>query len=116
VNTAPDGDAMTVRFPREAPKRGPVPWPVCWRIHAADAARFTEEGKHCDARRCREPIAMATWRYWQSTAAGRVLLAEHVVCVQHGRAFAERHGIEIEPPPAEPSRRRSTSSETGGPR
>ena len=116
MNTAPGGDAVAVRFPREVPKREPVPRPVCWRIHAGDAARFTEEGKHCDARQRREPIAMATWRYRRSTAAGRVLLAEHMVCVQHGRAFAERHGIEIEPPPDEPSRRRSTPGGEGGPR
>ena len=83
----------------------PVPWPVCWRLHPDDVTRLAAEGQHCETRRCRNPIAIVTWRYWRSTAAGRVLLAEHAVCVQHGRAFAERHGIEIEPPPAERSLR-----------
>jgi hypothetical protein len=94
MNTAPSSDAMTVRFPREVPEREPVPWPVCW---------LAAEGRHCETRRCRGPIAMATWRYWRSAAAGRVLVAEHEVCVQHGRAFAERHGIDIEPAPDRPS-------------
>jgi hypothetical protein len=84
----------------------PLPCPVCWRIHPDDAARFAAEGKHCETRRCRNPIAMVTWRYWRSAAAGRVLVVEHLVCVQHGREFADRHGIEIEPHPPEPSRGR----------
>ena len=108
MTTEPGGDAMTVKFDRDADlarlKQAKVPWPVCWRIHPADVAEFAAKGKHCETRRCREPIVMATWRYWKSTWAARVLLAEHLVCVQHGREFAERHGIEIEPPPDEPSR------------
>ena len=99
----PSCDAMTVKFPREDTKREPVPWPRCWRIHPIDVARFAAEGKHCNTRKCREPIAMATWRWWRSTAAGRVLLAEHMTCVDHGRAFAERHGIDIDPEPDRPS-------------
>ena len=99
---------MTVRFHRDeetaALKRQKVPWPVCWRIHADDAARFAAEKKHCETRKCREPVAMVTWRWWRSTADMRVLLAEHLVCVQHGREFAGRHGIEIEPSPDGPSR------------
>ena len=109
MNTEPGGDAMTGEFDRDAAlerlKQAGVPWPVCWRIHPADVAEFAAKGKHCETRRCREPIAMATWRYWKSTWAARVLLAEHLVCVQHGRAFAERHGIDIEPAPAEGSLR-----------
>ena len=108
MNTMPGGDAMTVRFPRgdeaELLKRERVPWPACWRIHPDDVARFAAEGKHCETRRCREPAAMVTWRYWRSTAARRVLLAEHLTCVGHGRAFAERHGIDIDPAPDRPSR------------
>ena len=83
----------------------PVPWPVCWRIHPDDAAQLAAQGKHCETRRCRSPIAMVTWRYWRSAAAGRVLVAEHEVCVRHGREFAGRHGIEIEPEPPERSLR-----------
>lgn len=101
MNTAPGGDAMTVRFPREDLKREPVPWPRAWRIYPGDVAAFAAEGKHCETRRCREPVAIVTWRYWRSSAAQRVLLAEHLACVGHGRAFAERHGIEIEAAPDE---------------
>jgi hypothetical protein len=109
MTTEPGGDAMAVRFPRgdEAGrlKRAEVPWPVCWRIHPDDAARFAADRKHCETRRCRNPIAMVTWRYWRSKEARRVLVAEHFVCVQHGREFAERHGIDVEPEPPERSTR-----------
>jgi hypothetical protein len=83
----------------------PVPWPVCWRIHQDDAAQFASEKKHCETRKCREPVAMVTWRYWRSSAVGRLLLSEHLVCVQHGREFAGRHGIDLEPAPAKRSLR-----------
>jgi hypothetical protein len=113
MSTAPSGDAMTVRFHRDAEaaalKRQKVPRPVAWRIHRDDVAQFTAEGKHCQARignrLCRDPIAIVTWRRWRSAAAGRVLLTERFVCVRHGREFAERHGIEIEPSPPERSLR-----------
>jgi hypothetical protein len=74
-------------------------------VHPDDAARFAERGEHCDARRCREPIAIVTWRYFWSAAAGRVLVAEHFRCEEHGREFAGRHRIEIEPAPPERSTR-----------
>lgn len=109
MTTSPGGDAMTIRFPRDDEaallKREKVPWPVCWRIRPDDAARLAAEKKHCETRKCREPVAMVTWRYWRSTADMRVLLAEHLVCVQHGRAFAERHQIDLEPEPPERSLR-----------
>ena len=103
----PHGRAFAARchVEIEAAPMEPVPWPVCWRIHPDDAAREAARGKHCETRRCREPIAMVTWRYWRSAAAGRVLVAEHEVCVQHGREFAERHGIDVEAAPPERSLR-----------
>jgi hypothetical protein len=108
MSTSPGGDAMTARFRRDDEaallKRETVPWPVAWRIHPDDAARFAAEGEHCDRRRCREPIIICTWRYWRSSAAGRVLVAEHFVCVEHGREFAGRHGIDLEPEPPAPER------------
>jgi hypothetical protein len=73
--------------------------PIAWRIHLDDAARFAAEGQHCETRRCHNLAAVVTWRYWRWAAAGRVLLAEHVACDQHGREFADRHRIEIVPPP-----------------
>jgi hypothetical protein len=79
--------------------------PVAWRIHPDDAARFAQSAEHCETRRCREPIAIATWRYWRSAPVGRVLVAEHFVCEEHGREFAARHRIGIESAPPERSTR-----------
>jgi hypothetical protein len=45
---------------------------VAWRVHPADAAQFAAEGQHCQVRRCRNPVAVVSWRWWRSTAAGRV--------------------------------------------
>ena len=81
-----------------APRR-----PVAWRIHAADAALFAAERKHCETRRCRNPITVATWRYYRSTEAGRVLMAERFDGDQHGAEFAQRHHIAVDPPPDVPS-------------
>ncbi len=81
----------------------PMPRPVAWRIHPGDVAMFAEAGKHCEHRGCHNPMTVNTWRYWRSTAAKRVLVAEHEVCDEHGQEFAARHHIEIEPAPAEPS-------------
>jgi hypothetical protein len=78
---------------------------VVWRIHADDAARFAAGGKHCETRRCRNPVTVVTWRYFRSAAAGRVLVAEHFVCDAHGAEFAQRHHVTIEPAPAERSHR-----------
>jgi len=108
VNTAPGGDAMTVRYHRDADadrlKSEDVRRPIAWRIHPADAERDAAAGKRCETRRCHEQVAVVTWRWWRSAEAGRVLLTEHVVCDQHGQEFADRHHIEIEPHPARASR------------
>ncbi len=104
----PGGDAMTLKFHRDADlarlKREKVRRPLAWRLHADDAARFAAERRRCGIRRCRNRISAVTWRWWRSAEAGRALLAEHMVCDQHAREFASRHQIEIEPPPDDPSR------------
>jgi hypothetical protein len=87
--------------------------PIAWQIHPAAAAWFAAERKRCETRRCRNPVSVVTWRYWRSAEAGRVLAAEHFVCDEHGQEFAARHHIQIEPPPAEPSRRRATPGPDG---
>jgi hypothetical protein len=89
----------------------PVPRPVAWRAHVADLAWFAAEGKRCETRRCRNPVAVVTWRWFRSAAAGRVLVVEHFACDDHGQGFADRHHIQIEPPPAVPSRRRASPRE-----
>ena len=99
MNTAPGGDAMIIRYRTELPKLKDVRRPIAWRLHADDAARFAAERKHCETRRCRNPVSAVTWRWWRSAEAGRVLLTEHMVCDQHVREFASRHHLEIEPPP-----------------
>ena len=104
MNTAPGGDAMTVRYHAEVPRREDVRRPIAWRLHPADIARGTGEGEHCQTPHCRKPISVVTWRWWRSSAAGRVLLAEHFRCDQHGEEFAARYRITIEPPPDDPSR------------
>ena len=108
MNTAPGGDAMTVRHHRDADvaalKREKLRRPIAWRLHADDVARSAAARKSCETRRCRNPVSVVTWRWWRSAEAGRVLLTEHEVCDQHGREFASRHHIEMEPPPDDPSR------------
>jgi hypothetical protein len=81
-----------------------LPAPLAWRLPAGDAARFAAEGKHCDHRGCRELQVIVTWRRFWSKAAGRVLLSERFLCDQHGQEFADRHHIEVEPPPKPSSR------------
>ena len=76
---------------------GPVSRPQAWRIRPSEAARFAAEGKRCETRKCREPVAIVTWRWWRSAAAGRVLVSEHQVCEQHGTEFAARHHIGVDP-------------------
>jgi len=88
--------------------------PIAWRIHPADAAELAAGGTHCGGRRgtrrCQDPVAVVTWRWWRSAAAARVLVTERFVCEEHGREFAARHRLEIEPRPA----RRSTRRTGGG--
>ena len=104
--TSPGGDAMTSQYGRAAAleqlKREKVPRPIAWTLHPADAAELAAKGEHCQARRCRNPVAVVTWRRWRSTEVARVLLAEHFVCTEHGQQFAERHHIQVEPPAATP--------------
>ena len=93
-----------------APRR-----PVAWRIHPDDAARFAAEGKHCQGRRgtrrCKDPIAIVAWRWYRSAEAGRVIVVERFFCEEHGRQFADRHGIGIEPSPPERSTQPKTPAE-----
>jgi hypothetical protein len=101
VTTSPGGDAMTVSFRREADlarlKRAKVPRPIAWTLHPADVAECAVRGEHCHVRRCSNAAVVVTWRWWRSAEVARILLAEHVVCTEHGQEFAGRHHIQIEP-------------------
>ncbi len=114
MNTAPSGDAMTVRYHRDTEtallKHEDVRRPIAWTIHPDDVVRFAAEGQRCQARRCHNPVTVTTWRWWRSTEAGRVLVAERFVCDQHGQQFAARYHIEIESSPAVPSLRAGGAS------
>ena len=88
---------------RRAPDGCRTRSPAARQIHPDDMARFYAEGKHCEIRRprtCRRPVTVLTWRWWHSAAAGRVLVAEHFVCTEHGQEFARRYSITIEPAPS----------------
>ena len=78
-----------------------VPAPLAWRLPAADAARFAEAGKHCEARPCLEAITIVTWRKFWSNPVGRELLAEKVRGDTHAARFAARYRITIEDAPDE---------------
>jgi hypothetical protein len=76
----------------------PVVRPQAWRIRPDEAARFAAEGKRCETRKCRKPVAIVTWRWWKSSKDdGRLLIAEHLVCEGHGTQFAARHHIGVDP-------------------
>jgi hypothetical protein len=106
MSTAPGGDAMTAEYHRHAAleqlKREKLPRPIAWTLHPADAAESAAKGEHCQARRCRNPVGVVTWRWWRSTEVARILLTEHFVCAGHGQEFAGRHHIEVELPAAAP--------------
>jgi hypothetical protein len=101
MDTSPGGDAMTVRYHRDAElarlKHATVPRPQAWRIRQAEVARLTADGTHCETRKCREPVVIVTRRSWRAADVGRVLLAEHLVCERHGTEFAARHHIGVDP-------------------
>jgi hypothetical protein len=96
--------------------KAPLPRPLAWHLHPDDVAQWAAEGKYCEHRGCQNPQSINTWRYFWSKSAGRVLLAEHQVCDQHGQEFAARHHIEIQPPPdgPEPSFRSRRAGNTEG--
>jgi hypothetical protein len=96
-----------------APRR-----PVAWRIHPDDAALFAAESRHCEGRRgtrrCKDPIAIVTWRWYRSAEAGRVLVVERFLCDEHGQGFATRHHIDVDLPPGVPSRSHGKRNHTQG--
>lgn len=76
-----------------------LPDPFARYLHPAEAAEFAQDGRHCDARRCREPITVYGW--YRRRSGGLRLGHERYLCAGHGADFARRHHLEIEPAPAE---------------
>lgn len=56
-------------------------------------------GWHSGPRRCVQPAAVVTYRYFAARGTGLLLLAERFVCTEHGEAFARRYGVEVETVP-----------------
>ena len=105
MNTAPGGDAMTVRFNRDAEiaaletDAGAVAQSVADPPGRRGQVRGRGEALRNEARpppgRDRHLAVLEVDRGSESPAV-------RAPCVRrHGRAFAERHGIEIEPAPDE---------------
>lgn len=76
--------------------------PLAWRIRPGEGPAVVGRGSHCEGRRgtrrCKDPVAVVTWRWYRSTEVGRVLVSERFLCDEHAAEFAARHKIEIEPP------------------
>jgi hypothetical protein len=72
--------------------------PFARRVHPLEAAQFARKGAHCDTRSCREPAAVYAW--YLRRAGGRVIGHERFLCAAHGKTFAARHHLDIEPAPA----------------
>lgn len=69
--------------------------PEARRLTADEAAVLTRRGEHCDARRCRQPVAIVTWRW--ITRRGQQRVYERIVCEAHGQKFARRHNLAVIP-------------------
>ena len=98
---------MTTRLQRDTEAGAPAPRPWARQLHSDELAALG--AAHCETRRCRNPVAVTTWRYWRSSElGGQVLLAEHFVCREHGADFAARHSIPVDPAAEVEVRRLST--------
>jgi hypothetical protein len=76
----------------------PVPRPWARWLHADELAALKATIRHCETRKCRNPVAIITWRWWRSSElGGKVLVTEHFVCSEHGTGFATRHHIPVDP-------------------
>lgn len=116
MSSEPGGDAMSVRFRRDAEaaalKRERLPLPVAWYVHQADTDWFTDRREHCQQRRCRGPVEVVTHRDFRRN--GQVCRAEHFWCRGHGREFAARWGIVVEVESERSARYLATSEVAAG--
>jgi hypothetical protein len=76
-----------------------LPPPLAHYLFPGDVEVFAERGEHCDERGCREAVTIHTLRRYRQE--GQVFVAEHFYCDEHGQAFAERYGTEVEDAPDE---------------
>lgn len=75
----------------------PLPRPTARYLEPRTIAVHVARGWHCEAAKCREPVAIVTWRRYRWHGKTRVV--EHFVCTGQGEEFARRYGIEIGPAP-----------------
>jgi hypothetical protein len=66
---------------------------------------YSRWGSGCGSGKCKEPVSyITTYRYVMGRAgrtyryvtgrAGRVSMTEKLVCIEHGRKFAKKYGLE----------------------
>jgi hypothetical protein len=73
--------------------------PFARHLHPAEAAQFARQGRHCDVRRCREPIVIYGFYYRRDRSLGMPLGHGRELCAEHGEAFAARHHLVLKPAP-----------------
>jgi hypothetical protein len=67
----------------------PAPRPWARWLHRDELAALEATVRHCEIRKCGNPVAVITWRWWRSSElGGKVLVTEHFVCSEHG---TDRH-------------------------
>ena len=79
--------------------------PSAWAryLHPAETAEETQEGRHCRAPLCREPVTVYFWYYpRRSRLDGQPIGQERFLCGQHGAEFSARHGLVPDAAPTEP--------------
>ena len=84
-----------------------LPDPFARYLHPAETAELVQDGRHCDIRRCGEPITVYGW--YRRREGDLRLGHERYLCTGHGADFARRHHLQIEAAPADadvPSHRR----------
>jgi hypothetical protein len=68
-------------------------------LHPLEAAKFARQGRHCDVRRCSEPVVIYGWYYHRDRDLHRLIGHGRELCTSHGEAFAGRHHLVLEPAP-----------------
>ena len=82
-------------------KNAPLPPPTARYVPRCDLKKLAHVGQHhCSVRKCRQPIAIVTRRWFRRDGIARA--SERFRCAQHGAEQAARWGITIAPAPKGP--------------